>query len=397
MGAVGLRTLRGKSVEYIRRFSAAPALPVVAAWTLGVLAMVEVVLHPSRPADRLLEDLVWALCTTVPVAFARTHLLPAATVVTVMVLLTLGLGEQPTVGGLLAQTGMLYLIGARSSYRAALLFAVPYIAYAVGPSSSRAGGKLLGVGLLVLAAGALAVGGLRRSRTETASRTAANGAYTDIVRANAGRAERARIAQELHDIVAHHISLISVQAETTRLTTPNLPDEGKARLLAIGETARLALSEMRRVLGVLREDADAGTEETPQPGLSQLITLVDQTRVAGGPNARLIIRGRTRPLDPGLELTAYRIVQEALTNARKHARAAAVGIEVHYTSDALRLNIWDTGPGNGAGDDGPPTDRYGLLGMRERTATAGGTLRIGRSELGGFVVHAVLPLTGAPR
>jgi signal transduction histidine kinase len=397
MGAVGLRTLRRAPVGYARRIAAAPALPAVAAWTLGLLAVVEVVLHHNRPADKLLADVVLALCTAVPVAFARTHLLPAAAVVTVMVLLTLGLGEQPTVAGLLAQTGLLYLIGTRSSYRAALLFAVPYIAYAVGPSASRAGGKLLGVGLLVLAAGALAVGGFRRSRTQNASRAAASGVYTDIARAYAAREERARIARELHDIVAHHISLISVQAETVRLTTPNLPDEGKVRLLAIGETARLALSQMRRVLGVLRDDAAAGSEQLPQPVLGELITLVDQTRAAGGPMVRLIIRGPTRPLDPGLELTAYRIVQEALTNARKYARGAAVGIEVRYTRDALRLNIWDTGSANRTGDEVPPADGYGLLGMRERAATAGGTLRTGRSKLGGFVVQAVLPLTGALR
>jgi signal transduction histidine kinase len=201
----------------------------------------------------------------------------------------------------------------------------------------------------------------------------------------------------MHDIVAHHISLISVQAETARLTTPNLSADGKARLLAMGETARLAMSEMRRVLGVLRDDAGAESEQLPQPGLSQLIALADETRALGGPNVRLIFRGQTRPLDPGLELTAYRIVQEALTNARKHAPGASVGIEVLYASDRLRLNIWDTGSTNGAGEDVAADGGFGLLGMRERAATAGGRVRVGRNGFGGFVVQAVLPLAGAPR
>jgi signal transduction histidine kinase len=395
MGDVRLsEQLRG---PVLRRIAARPAFPMVAAWTLAILAVAEVALRRGQPTDKLLEDLVLALCSTVPVAFLRSHLLPSAAGVTVMVLLTLWLGEQPTIGGLLAQTVVLYVVGARTSDRIALLFAVPYIAYAVGPSTWSAGGKLLGVGLLVLAAGALTMGGFRRSRTETARRAAASGAFTGVTRAYAAGEERARIAREMHDIVAHHISLISVQAETTRLTTPNLSDEAKARLLAMGETARLAMSEMRRVLGVLRDDAGAESEQVPQPGLSQVIALVDETRALGGPDVRLVFRGRTRPLDPGLELTAYRIVQEALSNARKHAPGACVGIEVLYANDCLRLNIWDTGSADAAGDAVAPGGGFGLLGMRERAATAGGQVRAGRNRFGGFVVQAVLPLAGAPR
>jgi signal transduction histidine kinase len=197
--------------------------------------------------------------------------------------------------------------------------------------------------------------------------------------------------------VAHHISSISVQADTTRLTTQGLPAESADRLLGIAGTARLALTEMRRLLGVLRDDARSQPVDAPQPGLGQLITLVDDARAAGGSRVRLIFRGRIRTLDPGLELAAYRIVQEALTNSRKHAPGAAVDVEVGYADDALRLSIWDAGPGAGRAAGRTETHGFGLLGMRERVAMAGGTLRTARSELGGFAVQAVLPVAGGGR
>jgi signal transduction histidine kinase len=376
-----------------------PNPPVIGAVILGSLGVVQIVLHPGRSSGNLLRDLVLALCTTLPVAFARTRLLPAGAVVTVAVLLTPALGGQLTLAGLLAQTALLYLIGLHNSYRTAVLFAVPYVAYAVGPAESRSGGKLLGVGLLLGAAGVLTVGAVRHLRAQTAIRAAASGAYADMAYAYAAREERARIARELHDIVAHHISSISVQAETARLATPGLPAQAAARLRAIGETARLTLTEMRRLLGVLRDDAAGETMQTPQPGLAQLISLLDEARATAGSGTRLTVQGRTRRLDPGLELTAYRIVQETLTNARTHAPGALVDVEVNYADDALRLNIRDTGPVDAANRPrhAPASGGSGLLGIRERVAMAGGTLRTGRSRVGGFVVQAVLPISATAR
>ncbi len=364
-----------------------PLPPPVVAGLLGALGSAQVVLHPAD----LVRDLVLAWCATLPLAFVRGLLWQAGAVVTAAVLLTLVLGGQPTVGALLAQAAVLYLVAVRSSYRVALLFAVPSIAYAVGTAGWRAG---LAV---VTATGALAVGSSRRFRAETAERIAADGAYADMADAYAAREERARIARELHDLVAHHISSISVQADTTRLTTPGLPAESADRLLGIAGTARLALTEMRRLLGMLRDDARSQPVDAPQPGLGQLITLVDDARAAGGSCVRLIFRGRIRKLDPGLELAAYRIVQEALTNSRKHAPGAAVDVEVGYADDALRLSIWDAGPGAGRSAGRTEARGFGLLGMRERVAMAGGTLRTARSELGGFAVQAVLPVAGGGR
>jgi signal transduction histidine kinase len=209
------------------------------------------------------------------------------------------------------------------------------------------------------------------------------------------RGERARIARELHDVVAHHISMISVQAETARLTTPGMPPAGAQRLSAIGDTARAALTEMRRLLGVLREDARTEpAQRAPQPGLAQLNDLLDEARDASGAGTRLILRGPPAALDPGVELAAYRIVQEALTNARRHAPGAAVDVELHFTGTALRLLIRDNGPGPSTMDG---VAGHGLLGMRERAAAVGGELRVGAGIGGGFVVEATLPLAqGAP-
>jgi signal transduction histidine kinase len=192
----------------------------------------------------------------------------------------------------------------------------------------------------------------------------------------------------LHDVVAHHISMIAVQAETARLTTPGLPAEGATRLLAIGDTARTALTEMRRLLGVLREDADTGVQRRPQPSLRQLMELVDESRDAAGSRTRLIVSGPVASLDPGIEVTAYRIIQEALTNARRHAPGAAVDVELRYGDEDLAVRVRDNGPG----PEGDSLSGHGLLGMRERAATVGGTLLTGAAPGGGFLVEARLPV-----
>ena len=209
--------------------------------------------------------------------------------------------------------------------------------------------------------------------------------------AHTARGERARIARELHDVVAHHISMVAVQAETARLTTPGLPAAGAHRFAEIGDTARAGLTEMRRLLGVLREDAeDAGAivaDRHPLPGLPQLTELVDAARDASGAGIRLIVSGPVTEFDPGVELAAYRIVQEALTNARRHAPGAAVDVELCYADDALRLRVRDNGPGPEGSPETPGTEScttaglagggHGLLGMRERTLAVGGTLWTG--------------------
>jgi signal transduction histidine kinase len=154
---------------------------------------------------------------------------------------------------------------------------------------------------------------------------------------------------------------------------------------------------MRRLLGVLREDTRTGTPvRQPQPDLRQLNELLNEARDASGSGVRLIVRGPMTALDPGVELAAYRIIQEALTNARRHAQGAAVDVELHYTAEALRLQVRDNGPGPGAtfssaSATAPPAAGHGLLGMRERAAAVGGDLRTGAARGGGFLVEATLP------
>jgi signal transduction histidine kinase len=233
------------------------------------------------------------------------------------------------------------------------------------------------------------VGIAARARDDAQVHQAAREIIASTMIEHTARGERARIARELHDVVAHHISMIAVQAETARLTTAGMPAAGAQRLLEIGDTARAGLTEMRRLLSVLR--ADASTEvaqRRPQPGLQQLNELLDEARDTAGAAARLIVSGSPVELDPGVELAAYRIVQEALTNTRRHAPGAAADVELHYAGDGLRLRIRDNGPGPSSGS---PTG-HGLLGMRERAAAVGGELRTGGAAGGGFLVEAVLPV-----
>src|SRR4029453_3864481 len=201
---------------------------------------------------------------------------------------------------------------------------------------------------------------------------------------------RNRIARELHDVVAHHLSMIAIRAAPAALPTPGIAADGQEQLAAIGGTARDALTEMRRLLGVLRVDVDEAAALAPQPGLDRIGELVEAARAAGTP-VRLTLSGTPVPLPVGVDLSAYRIVQEALTNARQHAPGAAVEVEVAYTDDMLRLRIRDDGPGSTQANP----SGHGLHGMRERAALAGGTLPARPADAGGFV-GGVRPPGGEP-
>ncbi len=243
---------------------------------------------------------------------------------------------------------------------------------------------------LVVAVLALADQVGTRRLTEQALADAAEASRREQAR-RAVLEERSRIARELHDVVAHHMSMVAVQAETAPYRISGLPEEGVRDFAAIGETAREALNEMRRLLGVLRSDADPA-ERAPQPGLGHLGELVDGARGAGLP-ATMTVTGEPRPLPAGVELSAYRIVQEALSNAARHAAGAAtVDVEVSYEPDRLLVSVTDDGPGP-AGPPGP--DAHGLLGMSERVAMLGGTFRAGPGPAGGFRVAAELPIREA--
>ncbi|MFP3992588.1 sensor histidine kinase [Streptomyces sp. E11-3] len=212
-------------------------------------------------------------------------------------------------------------------------------------------------------------------------------------------AERARIARELHDVVAHNVSVMVVQADGAAYVLDTAPDQAKQALETISGTGRQALAEMRRLLGVLRtgEQQEAG-EYVPQPDVEQIDELVEQVRDSGIP-IDFKIEGTPRPLPSGVELTAYRIVQEALTNTRKHGGPnAGASVRIVYFDDGLGLLVEDDGKGaphelyEDGGADGAG---HGLIGMRERVGMVGGTLDAGPRPGGGFRISALLPLKPA--
>jgi signal transduction histidine kinase len=212
----------------------------------------------------------------------------------------------------------------------------------------------------------------------------------------AAAAERARIARELHDVIAHNVSVMVVQADGAGYALRTQPERAGQALAAIAQTGRQALAEMRRLLGVLRSgDEQAGL--APVPGLDQIRELIEQARDAGM-SVSLTVFGAPRPLSEGAELAAYRVVQESLTNTRKHGGlAAAAAVTMSYEPDALLLQMTDDGLGAAAAPDGIG---HGLTGMRERIEMYGGTVQAGPLPGGGYQVTARLPYavagTGEP-
>jgi signal transduction histidine kinase len=197
--------------------------------------------------------------------------------------------------------------------------------------------------------------------------------------------ERTRIARELHDVIAHSVSLMGVQAAAAEQVLALDPERAREPLRAIQETARDAIDELRRLLGVLRE-SDENAALVPQPGLGSLSALVEQMRGAGLP-VELTVEGDPTRLSAGVELSAYRVIQEALTNTLKHAGPVQTSVTVRHRPDGLDLEIADGGGRDGNGDG----TGHGLIGMRERVALYGGTLTMGHRDDGGYSVRASLP------
>lgn len=273
--------------------------------------------------------------------------------------------------------------------------------------------------MTTLSAVVLVAAGALRGRREALRRLADQQRISQVLE------ERARIARELHDVVAHHMSLIAIQAEAAPYRVADAPPELVRSFATIRSSAVEAMTELRRVLGLLRDPAEAhGAAEAPQPGLADLSALVAAVR-ATGVEVGLSVTGEARHLDPGVELSGYRIVQEALSNALRHAPGASVRVDVGYGGAALTVGVvngppakdstlpggpMEGGPVKGgpatsslakgrAGEAGPPGrggagggGGHGLVGMRERVAMLGGELSVGPLADGGYAVTAVLPV-----
>ena len=203
--------------------------------------------------------------------------------------------------------------------------------------------------------------------------------------------ERARIARELHDVVAHGMSIVVLQARGGRRMVDQEPSRATHAFEDIERVASDCLDEMRRLLGILRAPDDEAPPLVPQPMLGELPALVDRAR-ASGATVDLIVAGEPRELSPAIELSAYRIAQEALTNSLKHAPGSASQVRVDYRPNALAVEVTDNGPGMGEGQGG-----HGLIGMRERVELFGGTFHAGSEASGGFAVRALIPLAEPSR
>jgi signal transduction histidine kinase len=265
------------------------------------------------------------------------------------------------------------------------------MALPAGGEDGPTAGDFVFIGAIVSIVWALAVA--LRDRSDRAGELEERADRLEREREERARAavaeERARIARELHDVVAHSIGVIAVQTGSVRRRLRHeRPDEARD-LSGVEETARQALAEMRRMLGLLRANGDAPAL-APQPGMDELDRLVERVREAGV-EVELEVGGEHRPLPPGVDLAAYRIVQEALTNVIKHAGPARATVAVRYGERELEVEVRDDGRGASASDG----RGHGLVGMRERAALYGGQLDAGPAPGGGYAVRARLPVTAA--
>jgi signal transduction histidine kinase len=283
---------------------------------------------------------------------------------------------------------LVYTVGATRSWQATVAAG----AIAVGANTIYEGtGDVINPVLYCAAVGALGlyVGSRRTGMEALRERAERLDRERELLAERAVADERVRIAQELHDVVAHNVSLIVVQAQALGATVPD--ERVSSATTDIADLGRQAMSEMHRTLKLLRANEDQAARRGPQPGLGDLEELVERTRAAGV-RVQLAVEGEPRPLPQSVELSAYRIVQEALTNVVKHAGRADTTVTLGYRPDGLELTIADSGgaPLN-AHAPGPGDGGHGIVGMRERAAIFGGTLTAGPRGDRGFEVRGVLP------
>jgi signal transduction histidine kinase len=390
MAAMNLAETGRRVLKFVRRQFSGRDGRIKLTVVLAVTATLEASAY-TQLRSNLVAAILLNVLAVLPLLAARRFPLAAAVASTFCTLVLLGSPKAPlTVTGLGVLVYAICNLVARRGLVWGAPFLVPFFFNAIAPLGGADAGAE-SIAPLLLVAAAILVGESTSKRSEAeAELGAAQEAIAESQREQTAMEERARIARELHDIVAHHLSVIAVQSETGRLTSPGLSAEARSCFEEIAQTARDALNETRSLLGVLREDVAGEAERAPQPGLDQLAELVDTAR-ANGANVRLIMQGRAVPLPAGIDLAAYRIVQEGLTNARRHAPAADVDVEVSYDNGGVTLRVRDHGPGPAGGELLPG---HGLVGMRDRATVAGGTFTAGAADGGGFVVEATLPVGG---
>ena len=342
-----------------------------------------------------LVNVAGGLLLTLPLAARRRAPLAVAGVYTAAAALNailgggLFAGEPPPFASLVAGVVTFYSLGAHADDRAALMGAGLGVA---GLWSTVIASDHVDVQSFLFSAGLIVatpwlVG--RSSRARALRMAMLEREQRQRERVAVGE-ERARIARELHDVVAHSVGAMVAQAQGARRQLDRDPERAREALETIERTGRAALDEMRRSLGVLRR-SDADAPLAPQPGMDGLDALVEQARDSGL-TVELVTEGEPAPLPAGVDLSAYRIVQEALTNTLKHAGPVPARVAVRYGGQKLELEISDDGAPGRTPNDVPNAGGQGLLGMRERVALYGGDLHTGHRPEGGFVVRASLPL-----
>jgi signal transduction histidine kinase len=359
----------------------------------GLAALVGVPVVTSAVASgahqgRTLLGLLWGVAAVVPLLFRRRRPFAALAVI-----LAVAVSAPVDAQFALPLAVMMYTIGSWRSWEAT--FAAAAAVVATGLAYQLAGGPdlttadLASTGLLCAVTGGvgLYVGSRRASLEALHERAERLHRERELLAERAVAEERLRIAQELHDVVAHNVSLIVVQAQALGATVPDA--RGVAATDGIADLGRQAMAEMHRTLKLLRAD-DAATGREPQPGLADLERLLERSRAAGLP-VELAIEGEPRTLAQGVDLSAYRILQEALTNVLKHAGRAPTTITLGYRVDALELTVSDRGDRQPAA---AVQGGHGIIGMRERVALFGGTLTAAPRNGDGFEVRAVLPYGG---
>jgi signal transduction histidine kinase len=343
-------------------------VPAAAALVLAVLVAVPLMLLRAR------AELTVGFCLVVVAAW---EVLPGT----------------PSVIALLFTTWFALFVAGLRIRRSPVVFSVIAAAAAVlitvgDPSDVHPADFLFSLGLMAASVG---LGVLLSSRLASAERAAERAHRAEdsaeLLTRVTVQDERTRIARELHDVVAHAVSVIVVQSVAGRAAVHTKPEEAHAAFTTIRTTGQQALAELRRLLGVLRV-VDETALMTPQPSLAELDDLVARMR-EGGLRPTVRVLGEPRLLPPGIELSAFRIVQEALTNALQHAGPVDVDVEVEYAPDALRCTVRSPTPAGGPG--GPLEPAHGLVGMRERAALCGGHVAVERDD-GMFTVSAELPL-----
>jgi len=345
-----------------------------------------------------------------PLAFRRRYPLSMLWVVLVTASFTVDVGDEaPLRLSFYVCVIAAYSAAVYSPYRIPALASLPAAAFLFQEFQSDASEPTLrgaitavpqdAVPFLILLPIGVAAYGLRgwrsRADAERARVAALEEERAEAVRRATAR-ERARIARELHDVVTHNVSVMVIQAGAARKILDSEPAQAREALLAVEAGGRAAMTELRHVMGLLTIDSDESEPElAPQPGLSQVEPLVERVRAAGVP-VELVVTGAPGPLPDGVDLAAYRVVQEALTNTVKHAAGAPAVVRIDHGADQLSIEVTDAGGGASGSERTEPSGMgKGLIGLRERLAVYGGSLQAGPRIRGGYRVEAVIPFGAA--